>query len=263
MTNNTALKLPDISGFYTVGFLCTLLPNSVSFFAFFGGTTRGIYVGVLFWLPVFVLFVSRIFMRKQMHRPVRRSLAVCVCLTGLALLVLAFMSLPPSYLGAFDGLLWAIWCAQILALGAGVSAGLIKHDATALALNLRKRHKIEPGRIVERKRPDAVLGYRKTTGFLLFDWLMRIVFYVYAGFLVLGMALGGGAPLIILRLIEPYFATDAALDKHVSGMLGLGMVFLPLIGYYLPGLWRYWHGIKEIEREAEDENGHMVYVWKD
>ena len=92
---------------------------------------------------------------------------------------------------------------------------------------------------------------------------MRIVFYVYAGLLLLGMALGGGAPLIILRLIDPYFVADAALSKHVSGMLGLGMVFLPLIGYYLPGLWRYWQGIRRIERQAEDENGHMVYVWKE
>ncbi len=237
------------------------LPNLFAIHAFFAGTTRGIVIGSLFWLPLVLFFPA--YIRLGQAAAFRRSLAAGVLVAVPALTALALLALPPAYLGLSDRLLWNLWAAQLAAFGAGLIGGLIKHDAAALKANLRARYLIEPGRIVVRRTPAAISGYRKETGLVLFDWVARLVYGSFAAVVLVGMVLGGGAPLILLRLLAPHIDAGAALGLHASAVLGLGMIALPGIGYLMPGLWRSWRGIKAIERDAEDEASRLIYVWPD
>lgn len=248
----------QINQFRFVGWVFLSFPVITVFLAFFAQTTRGIFIGLFSLLPL-ILFVPVSLKLRDPSR-FRPSMPAGLVLAAVVLTGLAFVLMPMAYLSPSDAPFWRLLFLQATLIGAGLLAGLIKHDAKALQKNLRARHKVQPGSVLIRKRPGMIYGFREKTGFLLFDWGARVVYATYVAVIMIGAFFGGAAPIVLLRLIGPQ--PGLGLDAHASGMTLMGMLTLPFLGYVLPALYRSWVGLRKIERTAGYPDTEVVYSWE-
>lgn len=261
MINDSARRLQEGRKLRQTAYLLMPLPLMVASMAAFSPLPQGRWIAFCFVIPVIVAYALALMQCKDTSYGPSQTAAVLLALAGLT--AAAFLSLPFAWLTLDDPLFWQIFGTLSLALILGLLAGLHRQDATGLWKAQQRRFRVSPGLLTVHTRIASGFGMAPPAQLGAIDWLIRGVFGIYTAVIITGAVFGGAAGLIILKLIRPFIAADAALDMHVTAMIGLGMIAVPPIGYILPALWRAWRGVRALEAEAATQDGQMDMQWID
>lgn len=261
MTNDSARRLQEGRKLRQTVYLLMPVPLMIASMAAFSPLPQGRWIAFCFVVPVIVAYGLALMQRKDTSYRPSQTAAVLLALAGLT--AAAFLSLPFAWLTLDDPLLWQIFGTLSLALILGLLAGLHRQDATALQKAQRRRFRVSPGLLTVHIRVASGFGMAPPARPGVIDWLIRGVFGLYTAVIIIGAVFGGAAGMIILELIRPFIAADAALDTHATAIIGLGMIAVPPIGFILPALWRAWRGVLALEAEALTQDGLMDIQWID
>ena len=245
-----------VRAFRSVGVLGLFGVNIISLQALFSPQSIGIWIAGAFLIPPVIFLILR--GKVKSPETMRMSFLSAMFFTMIALTILAFISLTFAYLSPDDPLFFKLIAAQVLLCAIGLVAAYLRHSPDRLADNIAARYDAKGDHIAIRKSPAAIVGYGDTSGSVAIDWVIKLAYWAYSALVLVGMLLGGGAPLIILDILG---ASDVAGPSgpgvHFLAVTGLGLVALPILGYGALGFWRQWRALAQLEKSATNPH----YIW--
>lgn len=238
----------------------SLVPPLFGLMSLFSDLPRGPWIGLAFGLIPVVTAVAI----RPLHRPgsFRPSHGFAGLWLACALSIAAFVAVAAAHVPVRSAPGLAVQAPLLLGLALGLMAGryqLLEEGAMRRSLTRRLRAADGVLEIHDRHKIDR--WFRASRRGDPIDMAIRLASWAYAGLVILGAVFGGGAGLIILALLAPRMAPEAAMGLHATAMTGLGALAIPVLGYLLPALWRAWRMVRQIEAEARDTSGQIAIRW--
>ncbi len=236
-----------------------VLPALISGLNAFSPQSQGLWIaGAFMLLAVLAPLATWPLRRQGSYRP---SYATGSLLLLNVFSIAAFLALPLAWLSYNDRLFWPLFLAMVLAVLLGGLAGVWRYDAVAHAQNLKSRYQTVAGQMVIRSRPAPHWGMQRETKTAT-DIFLQIAFGFYVLVIGLGVLMGGGSGIIILRIMQYILPAGGEIDQHATVMAGLAFVALPVMGFLLPPLWGGWRSLCIIEGQAQTESGNIDIFWQ-
>lgn len=218
-------------------------------------------LGVAGLAPIIIYFLARfiLYLHIEAYRSYHFPLAIYFITLYMSAGILLFgssMNVPLPDKAFFVGLQAAL---LLIAYGLGVA----KFNPTSSARELRKSarqqneqiHIVGPG-VALQGSYDRVPKYR---------WLNRLyatgkaLFYLA----ILPLALlGGGAGLVMVRLLEGADLGIIGVSSHSMVMYFVSLFFAILAGFAIPAVRFNFQWWRELDAKVRQEYGHVEYVWE-
>lgn len=243
-TSGAAL-LPTDKGFTLIGSIVLLVPALISACAVFAPTTRGPWIAAVFLLPSLLFIAIRGVERRGSGYRIATAAAVLPLAGILGLLAAALLAFAFLGLGSF--FLWLIWGALSVTFFLGVFVGNARHDVEEQKRLIRKRYEPKNSRLVINASQPLSSGMRDSTGFPIIDMALKVIWWLYAGLIAIGVLLAGSTAYVLIDILDGIFALSSNLDIRVLIIEGIALIAAGPVGVVMPSLWRGWREIYRLE----------------
>ncbi len=236
-----------------------VLPALIAGLNAFSPQSQGLWIAGAFVLLAVLAPLATWPLRR--HGSYRPSYATGSLLLLNVFSIAAFLALPLAWLSHNDRLFWSLFLAMVLAVLLVGLAGVLRYNSVAHAQNLKSRYQTVAGQMIIRSRPTPHWGMKRETKSVT-DIFLKIAFGFYALVIGLGVLMGGGSGIIILRIMQYILPIGGEIDQHATVMAGVAFVALPVMGFFLAPLWGGWRSLRKIEGQAQTESGKLDIFWQ-